>query len=165
MVKVLCVCLGNICRSPTADGVFKKLLGDQTFRDSVVVDSAGTGDWHLGKAPDQRTQTAAAKRGYDLSDLRARTVTMDDFEQFDHILTMVYKSAAPNVVKHDWKPLVPLLQTSKMRRSKAPLIDRVGISEHRSHQRIHKACLPTVGLAENYRKGRISDYIAILYQR
>ena len=88
MVKVLFVCLGNICRSPTADGVFKKLLGDQTFRDSVVVDSAGTGDWHLGKAPDQRTQTAAAKRGYDLSDLRARTVTMDDFEQFDHILTM-----------------------------------------------------------------------------
>ena len=80
--------MGNICRSPTADGVFRKLLDEQTFSDSVVVDSAGTGDWNLGKAPDQRAQAAAGKRGYDLSDLRARLVTMDDFEQFDHILVM-----------------------------------------------------------------------------
>lgn len=88
MIKVLFVCLGNICRSPTADGVFQKLLAAESYSDGVVVDSAGTGNWHIGKAPDQRTQVAAAKRGYDLSGLRARTVEMDDFEQFDYILSM-----------------------------------------------------------------------------
>jgi len=87
-VKVLFVCLGNICRSPTADGVFRKLLADQGLTDRITVDSCGTSDWHIGKAPDQRTQTTAHKRGYDLSVLRARTVHMADFEQFDHILAM-----------------------------------------------------------------------------
>ena len=88
MVKVLFVCLGNICRSPTADGVFMKLLVDEGFFDRIAVDSCGTATWHIGKAPEQRTQIAAAKRGYDLAGLRARTVKTDDFEQFDYILTM-----------------------------------------------------------------------------
>lgn len=88
MVSVLFVCLGNICRSPTADGVFRKLLVSEGLSDGITVDSCGTATWHVGKEPDQRTQVAAAKRGYDLSGLRARTVTMDDFEQFDYILTM-----------------------------------------------------------------------------
>jgi len=88
MVKVLFVCLGNICRSPTADGVFRKLLADRGLTDRITVDSCGTGDWHIGKAPDQRAQAAASKRGYDLSVLRARTVHSGDFDQFDFILAM-----------------------------------------------------------------------------
>ena len=88
MVKVLFVCLGNICRSPTADAVFRKLLSDHGLKNSTYVDSAGTGDWNLGKAPDQRASTAAAKRGYDLSGLRARLVRLQDFEEFDVILAM-----------------------------------------------------------------------------
>jgi len=88
MVTVLFVCLGNICRSPTADAVFRKLLADQGLTDRIDVDSCGTGDWHIGKAPDQRAQAAARERGYDLSVLRARTVHIKDFEQYDHILAM-----------------------------------------------------------------------------
>ena len=88
MIKVLFVCLGNICRSPTADGVFTKLLSDNGLSDSISVDSAGTGDWNLGKAPDQRARSAAAKRGYDLSGLRARLVRQQDFDEFDVILAM-----------------------------------------------------------------------------
>jgi len=88
MVKVLFVCLGNICRSPTADGVFRKLLTDQGLTGRIAADSCGTGDWHIGKAPDKRAQAAASKRGYDLSGLRARTVHIGDFEQFDFILAM-----------------------------------------------------------------------------
>jgi len=88
MIKVLFVCLGNICRSPTADGVFRKKLFEQGLADHVEVDSCGTGDWHIGKAPDQRAQAAARKRGYDLSGLRARTVQLSDFDTFDFILAM-----------------------------------------------------------------------------
>ena len=88
MIKILFVCLGNICRSPTADGVFRKLLTDQRLTDRIEVDSCGTGDWHIGKAPDHRAQTAAKQRGYDLSVLRARAIHMTDFERFDYILAM-----------------------------------------------------------------------------
>lgn len=88
MIKVLFVCLGNICRSPTADGVFRKLLADQGLTDRIAVDSCGTGDWHIGKAPDQRAQAVAKQRGYDLSVLRARSIHMTDFERFDYILAM-----------------------------------------------------------------------------
>jgi low molecular weight protein-tyrosine phosphatase len=88
MVKVLFVCLGNICRSPSADGVLRKLLVDQDLIDRIEVDSCGTSDWHIGKAPDQRAQATASERGYDLSVLRARTVHIGDFEQFDFILAM-----------------------------------------------------------------------------
>ena len=87
-VSVLFVCLGNICRSPTAQGVFQKLVADAGLSDRIDVDSAGTGDWHIGYEPDQRAQQHALKRGYDLSSLRARQVTSGDFEQFDYILGM-----------------------------------------------------------------------------
>tara|TARA_R110001592_G_scaffold6774_6_gene36766 strand:- start:48872 stop:49357 length:486 start_codon:yes stop_codon:yes gene_type:complete len=86
--KVLFVCLGNICRSPTAHGVFQKLVSDAGLQDSIQIDSAGTGDWHIGHSPDERTQRAASKRGYDLSMLRARQVTVADFEDFDYVLAM-----------------------------------------------------------------------------
>ncbi len=88
MVKVLFVCLGNICRSPTADGVFRKLVADAGLDDQINVDSAGTAGWHIGRAPDARTVAAAKNRGYDLSELRARQVSKMDFFEYDYILAM-----------------------------------------------------------------------------
>lgn len=87
-VKVLFVCLGNICRSPTADGVFQKYVKDAGLADKIQVDSAGTAGWHQGRAPDPRTIAAAKKRGIDLSVLRARQVQQKDFAEFDYILAM-----------------------------------------------------------------------------
>lgn len=87
-VKVLFVCMGNICRSPTAHGVFERLLAQQGLDHSVEVDSAGTHAYHIGEAPDRRSQQAARERGYDLSHLRARKVASGDFEEFDYVLAM-----------------------------------------------------------------------------
>ncbi|MFT3930725.1 MAG: low molecular weight protein-tyrosine-phosphatase [Spongiibacteraceae bacterium] len=87
-VNVLFVCLGNICRSPTAHGVFQHLVNRHRLHDAIHIDSAGTGDWHIGHAPDKRSTAAALQRGYDLSVLRARQVSRHDFERFDYILAM-----------------------------------------------------------------------------
>ncbi|BAN47881.1 low molecular weight protein-tyrosine-phosphatase [Metapseudomonas resinovorans] len=87
-MRVLFVCLGNICRSPTAEGVLRHKLREAGLLEQVQVDSAGTGDWHVGKAPDARTRVAAQRRGYDLSQLRARQVSVEDFGGFDLILAM-----------------------------------------------------------------------------
>lgn len=86
--RVLFVCLGNICRSPTAHGVFRELVHQRGLEKRIQVDSCGTGDWHLGHAPDRRAAAEAASRGYDLSDLRARQVQPTDFRSFDYILAM-----------------------------------------------------------------------------
>ncbi len=86
--SVLFVCLGNICRSPTADGVFQHIVADRGLGDVITVDSAGTSDWHVGDRPDPRTVRAARSRGYDLSPLRGRQVIIDDFAAFDFILAM-----------------------------------------------------------------------------
>jgi protein-tyrosine phosphatase len=86
--RVLFVCLGNICRSPTAEGVLRHLLEREAPELGVEVDSAGTADYHIGNAPDIRSQRAARRRGIDLSALRARQVTIDDFASFDFILAM-----------------------------------------------------------------------------
>ncbi|WP_027856985.1 low molecular weight protein-tyrosine-phosphatase [Marinobacterium jannaschii] len=88
MSSVLFVCLGNICRSPTAHGVFQALVERQGLRDQIRVDSAGTGAWHAGESPDSRATQAAARRGYDLSQQVARQVVAADFDQFDYILAM-----------------------------------------------------------------------------
>jgi protein-tyrosine phosphatase len=88
MVSVLFVCMGNICRSPTAEGVFRHLLRANNLERRVVVDSAGTHAYHIGEAPDPRTQRTAARRGYDLSGLRARKIVAQDMEHFDLILAM-----------------------------------------------------------------------------
>jgi protein-tyrosine phosphatase len=85
---VLFVCLGNICRSPTAQGVLESLAAQRGLSGAVRVDSCGTGDWHVGSAPDRRAVAAAARRGYDLSRLRARQVCLEDFSAFDYILAM-----------------------------------------------------------------------------
>ncbi len=91
-VSVLFVCLGNICRSPTAEAVFTKLIEDYRHNENssleLSIDSAGTGGWHVGKAPDSRAQAAGKKRGYDLSVLRGRQVSQGDFSKFDYILAM-----------------------------------------------------------------------------
>jgi protein-tyrosine phosphatase len=91
--RVLFVCLGNICRSPTAEGVFRQRAADQGLRD-VLADSAGTSGWHIGKRPDPRTLRAAERRGYDLSLLRGRQVKVDDFTAFDLILAMDQQNLA-----------------------------------------------------------------------
>ncbi len=88
MVKVLFVCMGNICRSPTAHGVFVKILEDQSLTSVVQVDSAGTHAYHIGKGADERSQLAASRRGIDLSALRARQVKPADFHEFDYVLAM-----------------------------------------------------------------------------
>jgi protein-tyrosine phosphatase len=87
-MRVLFVCLGNICRSPTAEAVLRHKLREAGLEGHIEVDSAGTGDWHVGKAPDSRTRQAAQRRGYDLSALRGRQVSADDFTRFDLILAM-----------------------------------------------------------------------------
>lgn len=86
--SVLFVCLGNICRSPTAHGVFAHMVEQAGLTGQIQVDSAGTGDWHVGSAPDPRTCAAARERSYDLSMLRARQVDAADFHRFDLILAM-----------------------------------------------------------------------------
>lgn len=86
--RVLFVCMGNICRSPTAEGVARALAEREGVVGDFEFDSAGTHGYHIGKAPDGRTQQAAARRGYDLSSLRARQVNAYDFVRFDHVLAM-----------------------------------------------------------------------------
>ena len=87
-MKILFVCLGNICRSPTAAGVLRTLAAREAPELSIEVDSAGTAAYHVGEPPDPRTRQAAARRGYDLTALRARIVEPGDFERFDLILAM-----------------------------------------------------------------------------
>lgn len=88
MVSVLFVCTGNICRSPTAEGVFRAVVEANDLAQAVAVDSAGTGGWHVGEPPNPRSQEAALRRGIDLSGQRARQVRGDDFARFDLVLAM-----------------------------------------------------------------------------
>lgn len=87
-IKVLFVCMGNICRSPTAHGVFRKLVQDEGYGDRIVTDSAGTHAYHVGEPPDRRARQTARSRGIDLDDLRARRVRLSDFAEFDYVLAM-----------------------------------------------------------------------------
>lgn len=86
MIRVLFVCLGNICRSPAAEGVFARKAKERDFQ--VFVDSAGTGGWHAGEPPDSRMIAACRRRGYDIARLRARQVVVADFAEFDVMLAM-----------------------------------------------------------------------------
>lgn len=90
MVKVLFICLGNICRSPTAEGVFSALVNSEGLDDRISMDSAGTAAYHIGNPPDPRSQAAALKRGVDISGQQARRVRSEDFEKFDYLLAMDY---------------------------------------------------------------------------
>lgn len=88
MVRVLFVCMGNICRSPMAEGVFRRMLEGTGLTDKIYVDSAGTHSYHIGAPPDPRGQATALRRGIDLRGIRARQVTVADFAEFDYVLAM-----------------------------------------------------------------------------
>lgn len=87
-MRILFVCMGNICRSPSAEGVFRRVLAARAPDLHVEIDSAGTHDYHVGNPPDDRAIAAAKRRGIDLSTLRARMVSAEDFERYDLILAM-----------------------------------------------------------------------------
>ncbi|MCU7905422.1 MAG: low molecular weight phosphotyrosine protein phosphatase [Candidatus Thiodiazotropha sp. (ex Epidulcina cf. delphinae)] len=87
-IKVLFVCMGNICRSPTAQGVFRAMVDREGLGDRIATDSAGTIDYHVGGKPDRRARETALKRGVDLNDLRARQVIVEDFDLFDYVIAM-----------------------------------------------------------------------------
>jgi low molecular weight protein-tyrosine phosphatase len=87
-VRIVFVCLGNICRSPTAEGVMRHAIEAAGLGDRVTLDSAGTGSWHVGEPPDPRSRRAAKKRGYDLEPLRARQFGIQDFADFDLVVAM-----------------------------------------------------------------------------
>ena len=99
-VKVLFVCLGNICRSPSAEGVFRSLVQQAGLADRVHIDSCGTGHWHIGKSPDTRAQEAARRRGIDISGLRARQFSPEDLDSFDYVLVMDRQNLAD--IKDVW---------------------------------------------------------------
>jgi protein-tyrosine phosphatase len=88
VVSIPFVCLGNICRSPTAEGVFRSLIEQEGLAKHINVDSAGTSNWHIGGSPDRRATAAARNRGIDLSKQKARKIKVEDFETFDYILAM-----------------------------------------------------------------------------
>ncbi|MEC9482578.1 MAG: low molecular weight protein-tyrosine-phosphatase [Halomonas sp.] len=94
MKRVLFVCLGNICRSPSAEGVFRSRLAKSGLAEQVEVDSCGVGDWHVGKGPDPRALAAARKRGIDIASLRARQLAASDYHDFDYILAMDHDNLA-----------------------------------------------------------------------
>lgn len=116
--KILFVCMGNICRSPTAEAVFLKRLAEAGLLQTFTIDSAGTHNFHVGAPPDERSQRHAIKRGYDLSSLRARPVLESDFEAFDLLLTMDWENRAlleercPPVHLKKIRGLAEFLQTS-----------------------------------------------------
>ncbi|WCM18438.1 low molecular weight phosphotyrosine protein phosphatase [Paraburkholderia bryophila] len=93
-VSICFVCLGNICRSPTAEGVMRRLVDEARLTERILIDSAGTGDWHIGQAPDERAQQAASRRGYALATLRGRQIAPADFERFDLLIAMDDKNVA-----------------------------------------------------------------------
>jgi protein-tyrosine phosphatase len=109
-VKVLFVCMGNICRSPTAEGVFRKGLADAGLEGRITVDSAGTHGYHIGANPDRRAASAASARGVDLSGIRARGVSEDDFDAFDLIVAMDGDNLA------DLKAMAPADGRAELRR-------------------------------------------------
>jgi len=108
-IKVLFVCMGNICRSPTAEGVFNHMMQELGTEERFHLDSAGTHAYHAGETPDARAQQTAAGRGVDLSYIRARKFTADDFETFDYIMAMdtdnyeILMNACPSEHQHKVK--------------------------------------------------------------
>jgi protein-tyrosine phosphatase len=110
--SLLFVCMGNICRSPTAEGVMRKLVADAGLQQAIHIDSAGTHAYHIGHPPDERSQLFARKRGIELAPLRARQVTDEDFERFELVLAMdwdnlhLLEAACPQAQRHKLKLLM-----------------------------------------------------------
>ncbi len=114
MVRVLFICMGNICRSPVAEGVFRRMLEGAGLSNKVYVDSAGTHSYHIGAPPDTRSQVTALRRGIDLRGLRARQVTVTDFAEFDYLLAMD---------RDNFEHLLALCQDAELRRRIQLLMD------------------------------------------
>ena len=112
VTRILFVCLGNICRSPMAEGVFRRVAEEEGLIDRFEIDSAGLGDWHFGQAPDHRAQKAARSRGVDISDQSARQVVDEDFDRFDLLLVMdrsnyaELKARAPHEARAKIRPFL-----------------------------------------------------------
>jgi protein-tyrosine phosphatase len=112
VTRILFVCLGNICRSPMAEGVFRRVAEEEGLIDRFEIDSAGLGDWHIGQAPDHRAQKAARSRGVDISDQSARQVVDEDFDRFDLLLVMdrsnyaELKARAPHEARAKIRPFL-----------------------------------------------------------
>jgi protein-tyrosine phosphatase len=110
--RILFVCLGNICRSPMAEGVFRRVAEEEGLIGRFEIDSAGLGDWHIGQAPDHRAQKAARSRGVDISDQSARQVVDEDFDRFDLLLVMdrsnfaELKARAPHEARAKIRPFL-----------------------------------------------------------
>jgi protein-tyrosine phosphatase len=110
--RILFVCLGNICRSPMAEGVFRRVAEEEGLIDRFEIDSAGLGEWHIGQAPDHRAQKAARSRGVDISDQSARQVVDEDFDRFDLLLVMdrsnyaELKARAPHEARAKIRPFL-----------------------------------------------------------
>ena len=111
-LRLLFVCMGNICRSPSAEGVMRNLIAEAGLTEQIAVDSAGTHAYHVGHPPDKRSQAAALQRGVDISALKARTVTAADYAQFDLLLAMdwdnlhLLQAACPPEHEHKCKRLM-----------------------------------------------------------
>jgi protein-tyrosine phosphatase len=110
--RILFVCLGNICRSPMAEGVFRRVVAEEGLDEHFVIDSAGLGDWHIGQAPDHRAQKAARSRGIDISEQSARQIVDEDFDRFDLLLVMdgsnydELKARAPHEARAKIRPFL-----------------------------------------------------------
>ena len=119
-VSVLFVCMGNICRSPTAEGVFRKVVRDAELHDLIIVDSAGTHAYHVNEPPDRRARAAAERRGFPLDDIRARRVSSEDYEQFDYILAMdednlsILKEGAPDEYRYKVRLFLQFAEASRV---------------------------------------------------
>jgi protein-tyrosine phosphatase len=109
MIRVLFVCMGNICRSPTAEGVFRKHVTQAGLTESIEIDSAGTHAYHVGEPPDSRAQEAALRRGIDLSSQRGRKAIREDFARFDYVLAMDSENF------ENLKDICPATQRHKLR--------------------------------------------------
>ncbi len=132
-IGVLFVCTANICRSPTAEAVFRRKAAQAGLADRLVIDSAGTHDYHLGASPDQRAQAVARKRGYEMSEVRARLVSRDDLASFDYILAMDMKNmtALHRLGEPDlWQKPKLLMSYSRLYKAKE-IADPYGASEER----------------------------------
>lgn len=120
-MRVLFVCTGNICRSPTAEGVFRKLVADAGLAHAIETASAGTQGYHAGEPPDSRSQAAAKRRGYDLAKQRARRVTLDDFERYDLLVAMddghyeALHRMAPEGTRHKVKMMLAYARRTSLR--------------------------------------------------
>lgn len=112
--------MGNICRSPTAEGVFRKVVRDAELHDLIIVDSAGTHAYHVNEPPDRRARTAAERRGFPLDDIRARRVSNEDYERFDYILAMdednllILKEGAPDEHRYKVRLFLEFAEASRV---------------------------------------------------